>query len=107
MSEKSDVKVPEEIRKGWEETRLCANLIREGKAKLCQTGLGPLSGIDDLLHSLLKIRIILYRLRSQDQRWHIHGVGVVGIFYIVQRLDEIRMTNSKTNTHACHGNGIC
>ena len=34
MSEKSDVKVPEEIRKGWEETRLCANLIREGKAKI-------------------------------------------------------------------------
>lgn len=28
MSEKSDVKVPEEIRKGWEEARLCANLIR-------------------------------------------------------------------------------
>lgn len=34
MSEKSDVKVPEEIRKGWEEARLCANLIREGKAKI-------------------------------------------------------------------------
>lgn len=34
MSEKSDVKVPEEIRKGWEEARLCANLIREGKAKV-------------------------------------------------------------------------
>ena len=30
MSEKSDVKVPEEIRKGWEEARLCVNLIREG-----------------------------------------------------------------------------
>ena len=29
MSEKSDVKVPEEIRKGWEEARLCANLIRD------------------------------------------------------------------------------
>ena len=27
MSEKSDVKVPEEIRKGWEEARLCANLM--------------------------------------------------------------------------------
>lgn len=25
---------PEEIRKGWEEARLCANLIREGKAKI-------------------------------------------------------------------------
>ena len=36
MSEKSDVKVPEEIRKGWEEARLCANLIREGKAKIMQ-----------------------------------------------------------------------
>ena len=34
MSEKSDVQVPEEIRKGWEEARLCANLIREGKAKI-------------------------------------------------------------------------
>ena len=34
MSGKSDVKVPEEIRKGWEEARLCASLIREGKAKI-------------------------------------------------------------------------
>lgn len=28
------VKIAEEIRKGWEEARLCANLIREGKAKI-------------------------------------------------------------------------
>lgn len=34
MSEKSDVKVPEEIRKGWEEAMLCASLIRNGKAKI-------------------------------------------------------------------------
>lgn len=34
MSEKSDVKVLEEIRKGWEEARLCANLIRKGNAKI-------------------------------------------------------------------------
>ena len=34
MSEKSEVKVPEEIRKGWEEVRMCASLIRDGKAKI-------------------------------------------------------------------------
>lgn len=34
MSEKTDVKVLEEIRKAWDEVRLCANLIREGKAKI-------------------------------------------------------------------------
>lgn len=32
MSEKSDVRIPEDIRKEWDEARLCASLIREGKA---------------------------------------------------------------------------
>lgn len=34
MNEKSETKVPEEIRKGWEEAMLCASLIRDGKAKI-------------------------------------------------------------------------
>lgn len=34
MSEKMEVKVPEEIRKAWDEIRLCAALIREGKARI-------------------------------------------------------------------------
>ena len=34
MSGKADVKVPEHIRKAWEEARLCASLIRDGKARI-------------------------------------------------------------------------
>ncbi len=34
MSEKTEVKVPEDIRKAWEEMQLCGKLLREGKAKL-------------------------------------------------------------------------
>lgn len=34
MSEKAEVKVPEEIRKAWNEARFCADLLHEGKAKI-------------------------------------------------------------------------
>lgn len=34
MSEKTEVKVPDDIRKAWEEVRLCGQLLREGKAKV-------------------------------------------------------------------------
>nr|DAR99011.1 MAG TPA: hypothetical protein [Caudoviricetes sp.] len=34
MSEKTEVKVPEEIRTAWNEVRFCADLLREGKAKI-------------------------------------------------------------------------
>ncbi len=34
MSGKTEVKAPEDIRRGWEEIQFCAKLIREGKAKI-------------------------------------------------------------------------
>ncbi len=34
MSGKTDVKVPEEIKNGWEEIRLCAALLKEGRARI-------------------------------------------------------------------------
>lgn len=34
MSEKTEVKTSEDIRKAWEEMQLCAKLLREGKAKI-------------------------------------------------------------------------
>lgn len=34
MREKVDVKVPEAIQQAWDEARLCAELIKEGKAKI-------------------------------------------------------------------------
>lgn len=34
MSEKTEVKVLEEIRTAWNEVRFCADLLREGKAKI-------------------------------------------------------------------------
>lgn len=34
MSGKTEVKVPEDIRKAWDEARFCASLIREGKARI-------------------------------------------------------------------------
>lgn len=34
MKEQIEVKVPEEIRKAWEEARLCASLINAGKARI-------------------------------------------------------------------------
>lgn len=34
MSEKTEVKVLEDILKAWEEMQFCAKLLREGKAKI-------------------------------------------------------------------------
>ena len=55
---------------------------------------------------LPKIRVILHGLRSQNDRRHIHGVGVIGIFDIIQRLDQIRMTDGKADAHTGHGTGF-
>ncbi len=34
MSVKTEVKVPEDLRAAWEETRICGKLLREGKARI-------------------------------------------------------------------------
>lgn len=34
MSEKTEAKFPEDVRKAWEEMQLCGKLLREGKAKI-------------------------------------------------------------------------
>ena len=80
--------------------------ILEGKSKLPELCLCPLSCCNDLMAAFLKICLILHRCHTSRDGSTIHGIGVKGIFHIIEIFDQLRISEGISDTHSCQGSGL-
>ena len=80
--------------------------ILEGKSQPSQLLLGPFPSLYNLVYRLLKISLILQCLRPQRQRQLIHGIGVEGIFHVIQIGDQLLIAYAEANPHSRHRPGL-
>ena len=80
--------------------------ILEGKSKLSELCLRPLSCCNDLMAAFLKICLILHRCHTSRDGSTIHGIGVKGIFHIIEIFDQLRISEGITDTHARQRSGF-
>ena len=74
--------------------------IPERKSKTFQLLLRPLSRLDHLCNSFLKIGLILERCHTECHRKSRHRIAVVGITDIIHCFDQLRITHRISDTHA-------
>ena len=76
--------------------------IRERKSHLPQPSLCLLPGCYNFPHALCKISLIPNSLHAQNLRRQIHGIGVIRIAHIFQRLYQSRASHRIPNPHPSH-----